>query len=145
MARSLTAAGVYFAIIFALGFALGAIRVPLLAPRVGDVAATLIELPIMLAASWLACGWLMRRLKIRSFGHAVIMGAGAFASLMGAEAVMAAFLFGRSLADHLASYATPAGVIGLAGQAIFGAFPMVRQAASRGRTATPDDTARHTD
>jgi hypothetical protein len=145
MARSLTAAGVYFAIIFALGFALGAIRVPLLAPQVGDVAATLIELPIMLAASWLACGWLMRRLKIRSLGHAVIMGAGAFASLMGAEAVMAAFLFGRSLADHLASYATPAGAIGLAGQAIFGALPMVRQAASRGRTATPDDTARHTD
>ena len=43
----------YFGIIFALGFVLGTIRTLWLAPIVGTVGAVLIELPIMLIASWL--------------------------------------------------------------------------------------------
>lgn len=142
MGRSLLAALAYFILVFAVGFGLGAIRVPLLAPLVGDVAATLLELPLMLAASWLASGWLMRRLSVRSSGQAVLMGAAAFALLMVAEALGAVFLFAQTLTDHLASYARPAGAIGLAGQAGFGAIPALRQAlAQRAPQAAPDDTA----
>lgn len=128
MGRSLLAAFVYFGLVFAVGFALGAIRIPLLAPVVGDVTATLLELPVMLAASWLASGWVMKHLDINSHVQAAVMGAGAFALLMGAEAAGAIFLFGRSLADHFASYGRLAGAIGLAGQALFGLIPVLRRA-----------------
>jgi hypothetical protein len=39
---------VYFASVFAIGFVLGMIRVPILAPLFGDFIAVLIELPIIL-------------------------------------------------------------------------------------------------
>jgi hypothetical protein len=44
----------YFGLIFALGFLLGTVRTLLLAPATGATAAVLIELPVMLGASWLA-------------------------------------------------------------------------------------------
>ena len=55
------AGAAYFAIVFAVGFVLGALRVTFLAPAVGPLPAVALELPVMLAASWWTCGWLMRR------------------------------------------------------------------------------------
>jgi hypothetical protein len=40
----------YFACLFAVGFALGLIRVPLLVPRLGERMAELLEAPVMIAA-----------------------------------------------------------------------------------------------
>ncbi|MBD3765451.1 MAG: hypothetical protein IE927_12185, partial [Rhodobacterales bacterium] len=37
---------------FALGCVLGVLRLTLVAPRLGEVAAVALELPVMLAASW---------------------------------------------------------------------------------------------
>jgi hypothetical protein len=48
MTRSVRAGGVYFAAVFALGFALGIVRVLITAPAVGESAAVLLEIPILL-------------------------------------------------------------------------------------------------
>jgi hypothetical protein len=60
MTRSLLTGAAYFVIVFAAAFALGALRVTFIVPAVGSVWATLLELPLTLAASWTACGWLVR-------------------------------------------------------------------------------------
>ena len=54
IARSLLAGAAYFAVVFATGFALGVVRVLVTAPRLGETGAVLLEVPIILAASWFA-------------------------------------------------------------------------------------------
>jgi hypothetical protein len=127
MTRSVLAGVAYFAMVFAIAFALGVLRVTFIVPAVGELWATWLELPFTLAASWFVCGWLVRILGVGSLGEAIGMGAGAFALLMVAEAVGSMLLFGRSLEGHIASYATNPGALGLAGQIAFGLFPVVQQ------------------
>lgn len=115
----------YFVIVFAIGFGLGTIRALVLAPSLGEVRAVLIELPIMLAASWLVCGWLLKRTPLRA-SAAAAMGAFALALLLLAEAALSIMAFGRTPLEHLALYAQPAHVFGLIGQVLFGAFPSIR-------------------
>jgi hypothetical protein len=125
--RATQAGFIYFAMVFILGFALGAVRVSLVAPRVGETAGVLIETPLMLAASWLACGWSLRRLGLgRAIGPRVAMGAVAFSLLMAAELGVSVLLFGRSLSAQVANYQTTAGAIGLAAQVAFALIPLVR-------------------
>src|SRR5215831_14613693 len=84
--RELKAALVYFASVFAVGFALGPARTLLLAPHIGATLAVLLELPIILFASWLLCRWVLRRFSVeRGLEHRIAMGAVAFALLMSAE------------------------------------------------------------
>jgi hypothetical protein len=53
-----TKAGALYAIVvFSIGFILGTIRILLLAPRLGETAAVIVEVPIILAASWPVCRW----------------------------------------------------------------------------------------
>jgi hypothetical protein len=70
MWRIVKAALVYFALVFAAGFALGVIRVPLLLPRLGERAAELIEAPFMLLAIVLAA----RHVVFRHLADAAIPG-----------------------------------------------------------------------
>ncbi len=125
---AIRAGATYFAIVFLIGFALGTVRTLVVAPRVGETAAVLIEAPALLAASWIACGWCVRRFGVpRRAAARLWMGGLAFALLMAAEAGVSVFAFGRTLAEHLAAYATAAGAIGLAAQALFGIIPVVRR------------------
>ena len=64
MPRILTAAAFYVLAVFGLGFVLGPIREAALAPRIGTLAATLVELPVVLGFAWWAAGWLVRRLAV---------------------------------------------------------------------------------
>lgn len=125
MTRAITAGARYFLVVFALGFALGTLRTLFVAPRFGETTAVLLELPVMLAAAWLVCGYLLRR---RALGPAerAVMGAVAFALLMLAEAALSLLLFHRSLAGHLALYTETPQLLGLAGQVLFGLFPLFR-------------------
>ena len=50
--RTFFASASYFALVFLLGFAFGLLRVLVLAPKYGEVAAVLIEVPIVLALAW---------------------------------------------------------------------------------------------
>ena len=137
MIRSFLAGAAYFVIVFIAAFALGTLRVLFVVPALGDVGATLIEAPFTLAISWLVCRWLLGRLGAFSLTQAIGMGAIAFALLMGAEAAGAILLFGRTLSEHIGSYATAAGALGLAGQIAFGVFPIVQTIGRIRSTAPP--------
>lgn len=126
MIRSLLVGAAYFAIVFAAAFALGVLRVTFVVPAIGPVWATLLELPFTLAVSWTTCRWLMRHLGTRLLGRSIGMGASAFTLLMCAEAAGSILIFNRSVSDHIGSYATLPGALGLGGQIAFGLFPLVQ-------------------
>jgi hypothetical protein len=123
MARIAGFALTYWAAVFALGFVLGTLRVVWLAPALGESAAVLAELPVMLAASWLWAQRLLARLPLASAGAALGAGALALALLLGAELALGALAFGQSPAAWLAALTRPPGSIGLAGQLGFALIP----------------------
>ncbi len=120
------AAIAYWALIFALGFVLGMVRALWLAPLVGALPATALELPVMLGASWWVAGWLIRRFAIASGGEALAMGAMAFALLLASECLLAAAISGQTAGAWLAGLAKPPAFLGLAGQVVFALMPWWR-------------------
>lgn len=114
----------YFAIVFAIGFVLGAIRTLAVAPRIGATAAVLIELPFILGASWLVATRIARRTHPTP-AAALGMGALAFLLLMAAEALLAVTLANQSLAEWSAALFRTPGWIGLTGQLAFSLFPLL--------------------
>ena len=127
MPRWFKAGCAYFAVVFAAGFALGTIRVLLLLPRMSELAAVVLETPIILAVCWFVSGWAMRRFAAHwSSGDALLMGSVAFLLLMLAEIVLSLTVFDTTLAGYFGRLATAAGLIGLAGQLLFGLFPALR-------------------
>jgi hypothetical protein len=127
MATAIKAGIVYFAAVFAAGFLLGTIRVLALTPHIDDVHAVLIELPLMLVLSWHVSRWLTARADdLNTFAARLVMGGFAFGLLMFGEAGVATFGFGRTLAEHVANYATAPAALGLAGQIAFAAFPAIQ-------------------
>jgi hypothetical protein len=117
----------YVIIVFAVGFLLGAIRVMVVAPLIGEFSGVCLEAPIMLAVSWVACGW-----SLRAFGvgerttSRLAMGGAAFALLIGAETAVGAVLFARAPLGVIQSFGTPAGAVGLASQIGFALIPLFR-------------------
>ncbi len=128
MNRAINAGLLYFIAVFAIGFALGTLRVLVVIPRIGELPAVLLELPVMLALAWPICGALIRRCAVPScVAPRLAMGAVAFAVLMMAELAMAVWLFGRTPQQHWASYRGVAEQLGLAGQLVFALFPVLRR------------------
>jgi len=125
--RAVLAGFVYFAAVFAVGFVLGAVRVFVILPALGETAAVFIELPVILAACW-AVSWIVtaRWLARGEQGAALVMGAAAFVLLMAAELTLAQLAFGRSLTDQLAHWLTLAGAAGLGGQIAYALFPWIQ-------------------
>jgi predicted Abi (CAAX) family protease len=125
--HTIQAGAAYFAIVFAVGFALGTVRTLFLAPRLGEQLAVIIELPLILGASWLACGWVLRRWPVEpATGPRLTMGAAALALLILAEIALSLTAFDRSLADYFRNFTTLHGLIGLAGQIVFALMPLLR-------------------
>lgn len=133
-----TAAFIYFAAIFAAGFALGVVRYIFLEPRFGELAAVAIELPFMLGLSWIICARLIFFFRIaRSIAARALMGGGAFLLLISTEIALATLAFEKSISEIMADWSTPAGALGLLGQAIFGLMPLLQLfAASRTNNPT---------
>ncbi len=125
--RAALAGSLYFGAVFAAGFVLGAVRVLVLLPRLGETAAVALELPVMLLLSWFVCRRVVDRFGIPpAFSHRLVMGGTAFGLLMLAEMGLSVLAFGRSMPEHLMHYATLAGLLGLAGQIAFAAFPALQ-------------------
>jgi hypothetical protein len=120
------AAIVYFAVVFAAAFGLGVVRVMLVAPQVGALAAVALEVPIVLALSWLVAGRILRRWPM-ALPHRLAMGALAFMILMLAEAMLSGLLFGQTVRDFVDAMATLPGALGLAGQIGFAVIPALRR------------------
>jgi hypothetical protein len=116
----------YFVIVFVAGFVLGTIRILMVAPQTGELAAVAIELPVMIAVSWWACGVVVKRLKPASeVPSRLAMGFIALALLLVAEAVVSLGL-GLTFRQHVALYATTPVQLGLFGQLLFALFPLMR-------------------
>jgi len=121
-------------ILFAAGALLGTLRIMVVLPATGEVAAVLLELPVMLALSWIVSARLVARCHIPAQpAPRLIMGAVAFALLMAAELLLSVTLFGRPVSAHLAQYATVPGALGLCGQTGFALIPWLQgRIAARG-------------
>ena len=88
--RSLAAGSIYFAVVFAIGFALGMVRVLITGPKLGEAAAVLLELPVILTASWFVAKWCIARFAVGSdVVKRLTMGFVAFSLTMLAEMAMA--------------------------------------------------------
>lgn len=125
MKRTLIAATVYFLVLFALGFVLGTIRMLFVAPKLGVLIATLLEVPLMLTAAFLICRWAIGRWHVPP----ALSGRGAmvlwfFVLLALFETLVGVALFGRTLAGTWAGLATRAGLIGLTAQIIAALLPV---------------------
>ena len=128
--RAIVAGLVYFLLVFAAGFALGAVRTLFVAPRLGETLAVIIELPLMLVISWIACGAVLKRIDLPpQIFLRLLMGACAFEFLMIAEFALAHFAFSQSIDSFFAGLTRTPGALGLAGQIAFALFPLVRRAA----------------
>lgn len=141
MKNSLLIGAAYFAVIFVLGFVLGTVRVVVVAPAVCAIGAVLLELPLMVAASWIVAERLLRSRPYDRSDRRLI-GSTAFVLLMASEASLAVALFGRSFAEWAEEIATPQGMLGLAGQLIFAAIPLMvcrpKSSTAGDRTLAPE-------
>lgn len=117
----------YALIVFAIGFAFGAIRLLVLVPHLGATTSVVLETPIMLAISWKASRWSTRWFNLQPDRHGrLLMGIVAFTALMVAELGVAVFAFGESPAQYLSGIWSIAGGIGLAAQICFAGFPWLQ-------------------
>lgn len=119
----------YFALVFALGFLLGTLRTILVPDAAGGgrLLGVLIELPVMLIASWLSCGYVVRRFEVApTVPSRAVMGGTAFGMLLFAELVTGALLSGRTPGEHFSLYRDPSYALGLAAQIAFALMPLVQ-------------------
>jgi hypothetical protein len=126
--RTAFLAGIAYTIaVFVFAFAVGTIRVTLVVPRLGPLLAVIIEVPIVLAVSWLASLWCTRRFKVsRDAGARTLMGAVAFTFLMLLELGFSVFVFGEPVRHYFAKYTSMPGAIGLVMQGCFATLPWVQ-------------------
>ena len=123
-----TAAGalLYFAVVFAVAFLLGTVRVVWLEPQLGRAAAELCEAPFLLVTMAFASRWVPRVLQLRhdlvSLG---LMGLGALAILQSVDLAVGVYLRGITPAEQLANFATAAGLIYAALLIAFAAMPVL--------------------
>jgi hypothetical protein len=114
---------VYFGCIFALGFVLGACRMTWLVPLVGERAAELIEIPIMLVGIFGCARWLVRRFPAkRRIDH---LGSGllALAVMLVFEFTVVLLLRGLSVSDYLATRDVISGAVYVVALALFAVMP----------------------
>ncbi len=100
--KLLGASAIYFAIVFGVGFGLGTIRTLLLVPRLGVRTAELLEMPLMLAAVFVAARWVQRQFLAERSGRArLVAGFIALALLLSAEVLLGMALRGLTLRETL--------------------------------------------
>jgi len=98
------AGAVYFALVLALGFVLGAIRTLWVVPRVGARTAELMEMPIMLAVTIVAARWTVLRLSVPMMWTARLeMGCMALVFMLVAEFGFVLWIRGLSIKEYFAS------------------------------------------
>ena len=124
MSRIARSGVAYWAVIFALGFVLGTVRSLWGAEALGEARFILIEVPVILLASFAAARWLTWHFAIASAGDAAAMGAIALTLLMLAEVALTAVL-GNSVTQWIAGLTEPPGLYGFLGQIVFGLMPLL--------------------
>ena len=98
------AGALYFALVFAIGFVLGAIRTILIVPRIGARKAELMEAPIMVVVTLLAARWTVLLVALPPMLSArLVMGCMALVLMLIAEFGFVLWIRGLSITDYLAA------------------------------------------
>lgn len=116
----------YFAMVFTAGFVLGAMRVSLLVPRLGEQTAELLEMPVMFVVIVIAARHVVRwfALPPRS-GLRLGVGAVALLLALATEFGFVLSLRGLSLADYAASRDPVSGAVYLLMLGVFAVMPQL--------------------
>ena len=94
----------YFALVFAVGFVLGAIRTRWVVPRVGMRTAELMEMPIMLVVTIVAARWTVLQLSVPILWSARLeMGCMALVLMLIAEFGFVLWIRGLSIREYFAT------------------------------------------
>jgi hypothetical protein len=113
----------YFALVFAAGFVLGAIRTLWVVPRLGVRVAELIECPIMLGVSILVARWVIQRVRIPSlWPRRLAMGCTALGLMLLAEFGFVLWIRGLTIRGYFESRDPVSGTVYLL---TLGAFALV--------------------
>lgn len=122
--KALRASALYFALVFATGFALGALRVPLLEPRIGVRMAELLEMPLMLVAIVLAARFVVRRFRLApSIVTRLAVGLPALAMLASCELALVIVARGQGIGEYLAGRDPVSGIVYLAMLVLYALMP----------------------
>jgi len=98
------AGALYFALVFAIGFVLGAIRTILIVPRIGARKAELMEAPIMVVVTLLAARWTVLLVALPPMLSArLVMGCMALVLMLIAEFGFVLWIRGLSLRKYFAT------------------------------------------
>lgn len=122
MSQILKASFSYTAIVFGIGFVLGALRVVLVVPALGMRWAELLELPVMLAACFFAARLVTRRWAPLGLRQCVAIGGLSLALLLGAELGLV-LAQGLTIAAYVASRDPVSGSAYLLSLLVFAALP----------------------
>jgi hypothetical protein len=139
VSNALAAGVVYFAFAFGAGFALGVARVLVVQPSLGATAAVAIELPIILALSWLGCRRIVTKFAVgQTIAARSMMGATALTLLLAAELLLGLLGISQKPVANIDRYSLMPELMGLAAQLVFATFPslqlaLVRQKAGSGQ------------
>ncbi len=130
-ARVLALGAGYFGLVFAAGFALGTIRVVLLQPYLGSGASRLLELPVMVAISFMAARIIMRRAGAVERMDALTIGLVAFILLLLAEMLIGSWLFRLPYSAIFTDAMTLIGFLNFLAQSLLIVFPAIVSALER--------------
>lgn len=120
------AGALYFALVFAAGFALGTVRTLVVVPRLGARTAELLEAPLMVGVSIVAAGWVVRRLAVPPVWTSRLgLGVIALALMLLAEFFFVLWLRGLSLREYFATRDPVSGAAYYAALALFALMPML--------------------
>lgn len=130
-------AACYFCVVFAAGFILGIVRVTWVEPLLGARSAELVELPFMLAASYVTARYLLSRTDCRlTPRQGGLVGLLALAMLLAMELTVVLAVRGLSITEYLATRDPVSGVAYLVSLILFCFMPVfivVRKGKSQGR------------
>lgn len=104
----LKGAATYFALVFGVGFVLGAIRILFIVPRFGPRLAELMEAPVMLAVTVFAARWVVRKFHP---GHTVTLGMLALGLMIAFEFTLVLWLRGLTLTEYFRARDPVSGVV----------------------------------
>jgi hypothetical protein len=126
MSAAFRAGALYALLAFALGFLLALVRIPVLVPAIGETAAVLVELPLMLAACWLICRAILRRIPVAA-DRRLAMGATFLVLLLAAELALGTML-GSTAGGIVRAWIAMPGILGLGAQSLCALFPRLQAA-----------------
>jgi hypothetical protein len=115
--------GVYFALVFCVGFVLGVVRVLWLVPGLGERTAELLETPLMLGASFIFAHFVVRRFPGKTRFEHLISGAIALGLLLTFEFTVVLGLRGLSLNEYFASRDPVSGAVYAGSLIVFAVLP----------------------